>query len=152
MVRMITELFRNRCFILTTGDSKQNTLRRLKNGVPQESVLALFLFNIFIYNLLTVTSKMYAHANDLAILFSSGDWKVLERTLSEDMTTLSAYFQTWRLKLSHAKTLTAVFRLHNREPKRELKVNNTGYSLIILSSADLFLCETGQSAHVLPSF
>ena len=40
MVRMIMELVRNRSFTLTTGDSKQSRLRRLKNGVPRESVLA----------------------------------------------------------------------------------------------------------------
>ena len=42
------------------------------------------------------------------------------------MTTLSAYPQTWRLKLSHAKTVTAAFHLHNREAKGELKVKNNG--------------------------
>ena len=40
------------------------------------------------------------------------------------MTTLSAYLQTWRLKLSHTKTVTATFDLYNREAKRELKVKN----------------------------
>ena len=42
------------------------------------------------------------------------------------MTTLSAYVQTWRLKLSHAKTVMAITDLHNREAKRELKVKNNG--------------------------
>ena len=42
------------------------------------------------------------------------------------MTTLSAYLQTWQLKLSHAKTVTAAFHLHNREAKRELKVKSNG--------------------------
>ena len=51
---------------------------------------------------------------------------MLEKTLSEDMTTLSAYLQTWRQKLSHAKTVTAAFYLHNREVKRELKAKNNG--------------------------
>ena len=51
---------------------------------------------------------------------------MLERTLSEDLTTLSADLQTWRLKLSNAKTVTAAFYLHNREAKRELKVKNNG--------------------------
>ena len=37
-----------------------------------------------------------------------------------------AYFQTWRLKLSHTKTVTAAFHLNNREAKRELKVYNNG--------------------------
>ena len=34
MVKMIMELVRNRSFTLTTGDSKQSRLRRLKNGLP----------------------------------------------------------------------------------------------------------------------
>ena len=51
---------------------------------------------------------------------------MLERTLSEDMATLSAYLQIWRLKLSHSKTVTAAFHLHNPEAKRELKVKSNG--------------------------
>ena len=42
------------------------------------------------------------------------------------MATLSAYLRTWRLKLSHAKTVTAAFYLHNREAKPELKVYANG--------------------------
>ena len=42
------------------------------------------------------------------------------------MSTLSAYLQTWRLKLSNTKTVTAAFHLNNREAKRELKVYNNG--------------------------
>ena len=42
------------------------------------------------------------------------------------MFTLSAYLQTWRLKLSHTKTVTAAFHLNNREAKCELKVYNNG--------------------------
>ena len=124
MVRMIMELVRNRSFTVTTGDSKPSRLRRLKNGVSQGSVLASLLFNMYIYNLPSITSKTYVFADDLATLRSSGDWKVLKRTLSEDMITLSAYLQTWRLKLSHAKTVMAAFHLHNRAAKRELKVKS----------------------------
>ena len=40
------------------------------------------------------------------------------------MSTLLSYLQTWRLKLSHTKTLTAAFHLNNREAKREFKVYN----------------------------
>ena len=50
-------------------------------------------------------------------------WKEL---LSKDMTTFSAYIRTWWLKLSHAKTVTAAFPLHNQEAKCEFKVNNNG--------------------------
>ena len=50
----------------------------------------------------------------------------MENTLSQDMTTLSAYLQTWRLKLSKKKTVTAAFHLNNREAKRGLNVYNNG--------------------------
>ena len=42
------------------------------------------------------------------------------------MTALSAYRQTWKLKLSNTKTVTAAFHLDNREAKRELNVYNHG--------------------------
>ena len=71
-------------------------------------------------------SRKFAYADDLALLHSSGNWKDLEGTLSQDMSTLSAYLQTWRLKLSHTKTETAAFHLNNREAKRELKVYKNG--------------------------
>ena len=125
MVKMIMELVRNRSFTLTTGDSKQSRLRHLKNGVPQGSVLAPLLF-IYTYNLSSTISRKFAYADDLALLHSSGNWKDLEGTLSQDMSTLSAYLQTWRLKLSHTKTVTTAFHLNNREAKRELKVYNNG--------------------------
>ena len=40
------------------------------------------------------------------------------------MTTLLAYLQNCRLKLSHTKTVTTAFHLNNRKAKRELKVCN----------------------------
>ena len=42
VAKMIMELVQNQSFTLTTSDSKQSRLRRLKNGVPQSSVLAPF--------------------------------------------------------------------------------------------------------------
>ena len=106
MVKMIMELVRNRSFTLTTGDSKQSRLRRLKSGVPQGSVLAPLLFNLYKYDLPSMISRKFAYADDLALLHSSGNWKDL------------------RLKLSHTKTVTTAFHLNNREAKRELKVYN----------------------------
>ena len=73
MVQMIMELVWNGSFTLTTDDSKPSKLRRLKNDLPQESVLAPLLFNIYIYDLPSITSKKYAYADDLTILYSSGD-------------------------------------------------------------------------------
>ena len=124
MIRMVMELVGNQSFILTTSDIKQSRLRRLKNGVPQGSVLAPLLFNIYTYDLPSMIFRKFAYADDLALLHFSGNWKNLEGTLSKNMTTLSAYLQTWRFKLSHTNMMTAAFHLNNREAKCELKVCN----------------------------
>ena len=54
----------------------------LKNSVPQASVLVPLLFNIYTYDLLSMISRKFAYAEDLALLHSSGNWKDLEETLS----------------------------------------------------------------------
>ena len=92
--------------------------------ISRKFAYANFPFNIYTYDLPSMISIKFAYANDLALLHSSGNWKDLEGTLSQDMSTLSAYLQTWRLKLSHTETVTAAFHLNNREAKRELKVYN----------------------------
>ena len=51
---------------------------------------------------------------------------MVRKRLSQDTFTFPIYLQTWRLKLSHTKTVTTAFHLKNREAKRELKVNNNG--------------------------
>jgi len=51
-----------------TGNGKRSRLRRLKSGIPQGSVLAPLLFNIYISDLPTTISRKYAYADDLAIM------------------------------------------------------------------------------------
>jgi len=83
MVRIILELVGNRSFPLTTGNNKSSRLRRLKNGVPQASVLATFLFNIYIYDLPTTVPRKYAYSHHLAIMHTDGDWQAVEGIVSE---------------------------------------------------------------------
>jgi len=47
----------------------------------------------------------------------------VEGVLTKDMATVGEYLQTWKLKLSTTKTVSAAFHLNNKEVKRELKVN-----------------------------
>ena len=126
MVSLIMELVRNRSFTLTTGNGPQSRLRRLRNGVPQGSVLAPLLFNIYTHDLPATIAKKFAYADDLAILHSARDWQTLERILTQDTATLSSYLQKWKLKLSITKTVTAAFHFYNKEARRELKITVEG--------------------------
>ena len=107
----------------TTRYGPRSRLRRLKNSVPQGSVLAPLVFNIYTSDLPATISRKYAYADDLAIMQADRDWLVVEGALSKDMATLGEHLHTWKLKLSTTKTVLAVFHLNKKEAKRELKVN-----------------------------
>jgi len=133
MVHMIMEMVSNHSFTLTTGNGKWNRLRCLKNGVPQGSVLAPLLFNIYTSDLPATISRKYAYADDLAIMHADGDFLAVEGALSKDMATLGEYLQNWKLKFSTTKTVSPVFHLNNKEAKRELKVNFNNETLSFCS-------------------
>ena len=80
MVRMVIKLVWNRSFTLTTGDSKQSRLKRLRNGLPQGLGLAPLLFNMNTYDLPSMTFQKHAYADDLALLYASRDRKAVEET------------------------------------------------------------------------
>ena len=108
--------------VLKTSYGKQSRLRRLNDGIPQGSVLAPLLFNIYINDLPDTISRKYGYADDLAILTAHREWKKIESTLSQDMSTLALYLRQWQLKLSEGKTVSTVFHLNNKEAKRDLGV------------------------------
>ena len=90
IVSFIMELVRNCSVTLTTDNGEQSRLRRLKNSVPQGSVLAPLLFNIYTHDLPVIVARKFVYADDLAIMHSAEDWQSLEGTLAQDMATLSS--------------------------------------------------------------
>jgi len=62
-------------------------------------------------------------------MHADGDWQALEGVLTKDMAIIDEYLQTWKLKLSTTKTVSAVFHLNNKEAERELKVKYNNETL-----------------------
>jgi len=74
---------------------------------------------MYISDLPTTVSRKYAYADDLAIMHADGDWQAVKGMLTKDTATVNEYLQTWKLKLSTTKTVSAAFHLNNKEAKRE---------------------------------
>ena len=95
---------------------------KLNDGIPQGSVLAPLLFNLYIHDLPSSTARKFLYADDSAYAVQGRDILWIEQTLKSDMASLMKYCQNWRLNPSVTKTETSLFHLDNRLAKLELKV------------------------------
>ena len=67
LVKFIMLLVQDRSFYLVTSDDQRSRKRRLRNGLPQGSVLAPILFNIYISDMPPTTSLRFLYADDSAL-------------------------------------------------------------------------------------
>ena len=129
LVRFLATILANRSFVTKTGDGQTSRPRRLRNRVPQRSVLSPMLFNIYISDLPCTASRQYGYADDLALLYTDKSWTKVEEILSADMKLLADYLKMWRLKLSVAKTTASAFHLNTKEANRQMSVVHDGTPL-----------------------
>ena len=126
LAAFVMELISRRTFRLTTSSGETSKVRSLKNGVPQGSVLAPLLFNIYVSDLPPTKATKYMYADDIALAIASSREAELETELSADMENISAYLHHWRLKLSESKTTSYLFHLHNAFAHKQLSVMLNG--------------------------
>ena len=97
-------------------NEKTSHLASIESGVPQGGVLSGILFDLYINDLPSCLNfmqiSMYA---DDAKLFSPVDDKISEKSVQEDLDSLSRWCQQWRLRLNAAKC----FLIHYRPQKCE---------------------------------
>lgn len=118
---LINNMLANRQFVVNKDD-QCSTKRTLSNGLPQGSVLAPLLFNLYIADLPHTTSRKFGYADDLAIAVQQKHITATEDILTNDLSRLAVYFREWRLKPSMSKTESCCFHLNNKMANVGLRV------------------------------
>ena len=128
LVNFIKIIIASRSFIMHVGADRSKQIF-LKNGVPQSSVLAPLLFNLYTSYLPKTQSKKYIYADDIALMISGETFGPIEQSLSEDLDNMSLYFNNWRLKINTGKTVCTNFHLTHRLAKYQLQITCEGQNI-----------------------
>ena len=128
---------------LTTANSNQSRLLRLKNGIPQGPFWYPSLHHLRLWpdnhrlQKVCIHRRPSNHACWWRLIYSG-------RVLSKDMATVVEDLRTWKLKLSATKTGLPAFHINTKEAKRQLQHQNPA----VLFRAHMPWSKVGQDTHV----
>ena len=127
-VSVIELLLGQRRFRVHMGDIS-SSWRTQKNGLPQGSVLAPTLFNLYINDLPATTCRKFIYADDICLAHQARKFEDLNTTINTDIAKISEFCKRWRLQPSLAKTVSSTFHLHNARINQELDITLNGKRL-----------------------
>jgi hypothetical protein len=108
---ILQSFLQDRYFSVIQGSS-QSLCFPILAGVPQGSVLAPLLFNIYTSDIPTSpTTLLASYADDTVILSSSPSSTEVSHNLQSHMTRLESWFTKWRIQISTTKSTHTTFTL-----------------------------------------
>ena len=108
-----TMLESRRFFVVLNG--KKSRCRRQRNGLPEGSVLAPMLFNIYTNDQpIHADTRSFIYADDLCIASQGNDFNKFEASLTSALITMTTSYDTNQLRANPSKTHLCVFHLRNR--------------------------------------
>ena len=122
LVNIIKTFLQNRRFYVTL-QNKTSRWRNQKNGLPQGSVLAPILYNVYTNDIpMSSETRKFIYADDTAVAAQGKSYPEVEDKLEKELERLSDYYEKNHLRPNPSKTQICAFHLRNRVAKKELNI------------------------------
>ena len=126
---IIKSLLENRLFFVEMNGRKSRWQTQ-KNGLPQGSVLAPTLFNIYTNDQPEFENiRRFIYADDLCLATQSKNFQTIERRLTDALKSLTDYYTKNSLNANPAKTQVCAFHLNNHQANTKLNITWNGETL-----------------------
>ena len=104
-------------------DGSKSRWKRKKNGLPQGSVLAPLMFNVYTNDQLEPLGIQYfIYADDLGLISQRKTFEEVEKNLSTALEEITAYYTINHLKPNPTKTQVYAFHQKNRFSRQQLNI------------------------------
>lgn len=109
LINIIRSYLKNRTFRVCVKNELSDE-KAIAAGLPQGSILAPLLFNIYMHDIPThKNTQILQYADDTAIFSASAKIEILTKKLQEHLLQIDHYLDTWKLKLNTQKTEAILF-------------------------------------------
>ena len=126
---LIGALLKDRRFFVVLNN-KQSRWRQQRNGLPQGSVLAPLLYNIYTNDQpMDQNTERFIYADDLCVTSQENSFEAVEANLTTALDELLLYYERNHLHANPAKTQVCSFHLRNCEANRPLNIKWSGTPL-----------------------
>lgn len=107
-------------------NNEKSSVRPIKYGVPQGSVIGPLLFLIYINSIkeVALSADVYMYADDIVLLYNTDNYADLEVEINNDLVSFSNWAYMHKLTVNVTKTKYMIFKTFNNALNLNLHLNN----------------------------